>query len=397
MLYSSQRIALLGLALGPAVLVLWMAVSGAPEAMIDRSTPFAIVSSVLAILAVWIYGTFPHSGNLFATVERGRPARLLRQSAFRALPSDLPDEKTMRHVLQRALNPHRPSRSGGLISREPERCDSVLAQALKQVMDSWGVTDLRALAQQQVTELYLLHELMMAGPSEAGRMAQHFLKPDQVLLIHEQVQAIRSRRQEFDAQLAVFEATMALWSSSKDRKTSSCDLRAKLEAMKTPDPDLWHSFVLMHDPSKPDHREAALWIVSQPECQQATVAAYLARIVLDGHAEAAARGSRAREDRAFLNRVRRVLEQWNDGLYCSDALGLDPEDMLCGREEDFRAALQRLAAAGKTYLWPMPQDLFRSFPGRAPEPRPAWSLPEGRLVVQPRIGDYVSYLRLKPV
>lgn len=397
MLVSSQRIALLGLALGPALVMFWMSLHGASREMIQNAAPFAVVSSVLAAVSVWIYGTFPQEGHLFESRQMNRPARLLRRSAHRSLPSDLPDRNTMVSVLNRALAPVVPGPVDALVTKEPERPETVLKEAFGQILQSWKTPDIKRLETPQVTELYLLHQLLMAEPADAGRMAELFLKPEQVLLIHEQVNSLRIQRRVFDRQLGLFRATHGLWKKQLDRPRPALDLCEALQALGVADVDLWHHVVADHTPARPDHRQAALWIALQRQCSQATVATFLSRLILDGHVEAAARGVRAEGDQSFVAGVRKVLDQWNRGYYRDDSLCLTPAEMVCGLDGDMRKALDGIGAAMGGDPWPMPKDMMRPFPGRPVEPRPAWSLSSGRLAMQPKIGDYVEYLRLKSV
>ena len=114
-------------------------------------------------------------------------------------------------------------------------------------------------------------------------------------------------------------------------------------------------------------------------------------MVLDRHLEAVAIGRRAGDDQKFVQGVRRVIDQWNYGFYDRQTFALDPVDCLVGREDDFRLATTRASRARGSYAWPMPKDLFRPYPGRAPDPRPAWDIAGRGLIAQPGIEDYVAH------
>lgn len=266
----------------------------------------------------------------------------------------------------------------------PLGADQGVAIALRRVMQIRGQSSIAALTRDDTVELYTLHRLLLAPADEAGTLAALFHRPDMMLGIRDEVARMAARRAEHDRNKAVFDATDRLW-RSLPWAGGPVGLLLSLQSLETPDPDLWHKVVLEHDPSCPEQRAAALWCVRQRSCDRATVAAFLAAVMLDGRLAAAAR----RGDRIWLDAVLDVIEAWNSGTYKTQALALSPADCLMGRASEVSQALNALAKITGEACWPEPQGLCVEYKGRAMLPRDNWCVAKGRMLSPPVLPDYI--------
>ncbi len=358
---TGQRVFLTGLGLGPAIAVI---VLPASALALPVSLALAGAASVYAILS----SLRAHAGES-GFARSGTP--LLRASVLRDPALDLPDLATMRGHIAATLAMHTP-RDG----KPPLRTQSV-AIALRRIMRAWACPEPDALNLEEVTELFLLDRLLHAPVEDAVELAEQFRRPDLVLAMRDEVDSQAARRAELDRQAALFRATAALWQGGSSGEPE--DLLAALRALPFADIDLWHHLVTSHDPQDPAQRSAALWCLGQPECDQATVAAYLSHVAADGQLQAAAR----RGDQAFLDAVLGLIEAWNRGAYGTRELALDPADTVATDAPRLAAELDALADITGSARWPEPRGLFAEYTGRPPRCRAFWCLRTGRVQTRP--------------
>lgn len=322
-----------------------------------------------------------------AKTGSGRAPDLLRRSAHRRLPEDLPPPDERRARLAARLDPPaetalpRPPELPGLVV--PDRPETQLARILSSVAAHWGVEDPARLTDAQVLELHLFDRLLTGTPEEAGRLAQLFRNPDQALTLRDAIGALARYRSDFDEQLAALEATRNVWAAQAATPRPSALLQA-LRQLDGADPDLWHKVVTEHDPRDAGQAAAAQWCALRGDCDQATVAIYLAGLAAGGRLGAAARAG----DERWLAGVRQVILQWNSGHYRRNEIALDPPEAVREAGKPFAAALERLAALTGRPRWEEPRGVFTDYSGRSPRPRTAWDLKTGRLRRAPDPGDY---------
>ncbi|ETX30032.1 hypothetical protein RISW2_20280 [Roseivivax isoporae LMG 25204] len=308
---------------------------------------------------------------------------LVRRNPSASLP---PPEARRAHVALRlagpALEDPDPAEVGGQV---PQHADAAIAAILARIAGVWGVFRCDDLSDGQVLDLFMLDRVLTLPPDEAGGLATLFRHPDRVLSLRDKVAEIAERRRRFEESCGALEATRTAWRAQSGRTSGRTDLVAALQSLGAPDQDLWHKVVTEHDPEDPDQAMAALWCVRQRNCDQASVAIYLGALAASGQLDRAARAG----DLAFLAEVRRILEQWNAGLYLRREIALEPPDQVVDCAPMLSAALTRAAAVTGTPRLPDPVGLFVEYRGRLPQPRDAWSLRTG-LVRAPRPADYLD-------
>lgn len=303
----------------------------------------------------------------------GGNARLLRRSALRTPPPDLPDARTRRDMVAVALRAATVSDAG-----VPPDHKSAIARIVLRVIQERGCSGPGDISDNTTTELVLLLRLLRAKPGEAGALAQLFQHPDVVLDLRDEVMAVMHRRAAYDRDFAALEATQALWSAGRTRFDS---LRSALAALGTPDQDLWHRVVL-HDGAG----AAALWCVSQPTCDRATIAAFMQAVVRQDALFAAL----DRGDQNYLETVQAVLKRWNVGGYGLSEIAYQPEAGDPDWAKALSAAFDRLAEQTGKQRLPDPCGLFSPVQGRAPRDRSHWDLEEARLVSPPDASAYLD-------
>ncbi|WP_146584959.1 hypothetical protein [Puniceibacterium confluentis] len=311
---------------------------------------------------------------------------LLLRSAHVRPPVDLPAPDDQRRHLIRRLSSHHDRPAPGQDLSEPESEGNAISATLSRVIEIWNGTAPGSLTPEQVTELYLLEQVISGSADRAGALAQLFRKPDVVLEIRDRIGEIRRRRSAFEHQRSIYDATLRLWRNQSDKRCPAALLTA-LRALDAPDPDLWHRVILEHDATCPAQRAAALWCASQPSCDRASVASYLGALAADCQLDDAV----LRGDNSWLDGVRSVIEAWNSGRYPQRNLALAPADAVLNAGPALSAMLDRLAEQTGTARWPDPRGVFAEYHGRMPRPRAAWSLEKGRLTAPPDLADYVDF------
>ncbi|SMX39248.1 hypothetical protein [Maliponia aquimaris] len=357
------RFILAGLAVGPAAVATVLPASG-----------------VLVPLGL-VVGGAGSAWALFVSLRDGKqhPRRrgpaLLTPATLRRRPRDLPPIGDQRRALAETLVAAVDLRTEP--DAPPTRATAV-ARILARVLDSWQMADTADLPRDLTITLTLLERLLTADPGEAGRIAQMFRRPDLVLALRDEIDEVAQVRAAYDRAFAAFQATRVVQAADPAPR----DLVEAFLSMGVPDIDLWHRIVTEHDPDSPALRRAALWCVLQPQCDRATVAAYLARVTHEGQLTRAAR----RGDRAYLDRVARVIRNYNAGAYTRQELAFVPA---AGAAQSQAEELDALADLTRTPRLPDPHCAVIALDGRKPRPRPAWDLANGRLVRPPMRADYL--------
>ncbi len=373
MISQKFRMIFSGLAAAPVLTVALASIHGDMRAFLSGSVAMTGVASVAATIR-W-RPLRPGRRNF---ISLGNPGPL------RSTPRDLPSPNRQREVLARALSPA----EDGPVDDRPVSREEAVSWILHRSLSAWhsGHTDsaLTDLPAPRLLTLYLLARLLTSSPGEAGEIAQHFRRPDAVLSMRDEVDNLARIRAEWDRDQRIWMATHWLW-TRQAQDTPSASLAEALEQLGPPDIDLWHRVVTEHDPDNPDQAAAAFWCLRQPACDRATVAAYLARIVLDGRLVAAAR----KGDTQVLTEVRGIIDRWNAGVYKTGDLGIDPPQTVTDAAPRLPDTLRDLEQATGD-RWPAPAGAFTRRDGRPPRPRPAWDLATGQLTTEPQREDYLD-------
>jgi hypothetical protein len=326
------------------------------------------------------------AGSFLATISMFRPEirprnaklRLMRRSALRTPPMDLPKEAAMRDMLALELR-----RVACADPAMPPDADTAVAQIVSRVMSGRRKPSIAALTRDDVVELILLRRLLRAGPHEAGALAQLFQRPDVVLDLRDEVQSIAARRASYERDMRALEATRWQWAQMRSDRAGMTLVKA-LQRLDASDIDLWHRVVAEHDPSDPAQRAAAFWCVRQVDCDRATLALFLADVIARDAIPAAARSG----DEALLETVAAILAEWEAGAYATAELHSLPAGRLEAARQGLSAALDGLALSSGRRRWPDPIGLFEPHAGRAPRPRNHWDLARGVILRAPDPDDY---------
>ncbi len=364
---TGQRIALTGLALAPALVLLPSPLAGLPLAigLTGACSAYALLLSLRQSTA---------NSDMART---GTP--LLRGAALRSPPVTVPELHHLRAEVSQMLTPAPPHPL-----QVPPDAHEALRRALSQVIVAWGRPAPSALSRDELVELFILARLLRATPQEAGELAQAFRRPDAILDVRDAVKEQVARRAIFDRGYAAFEATRQLW--RQQGQGAEVSLLGLLQALPSPDPDLWHHVVLQHDPKDPDQRAAALWCLRQRSCDRATVALYLSWISADGRLEQAARDG----DRSYLDALREIVGTAAQEGYLSQELALSPKAAVAESGAAVAATLKHVSEVTGDARWSLPKGLFVEYDGRAPMPRAHWDVANGALRRAPDLHDYVD-------
>ena len=137
------------------------------------------------------------------------------------------------------------------------------------------------------------------------------------------------------------------------------DLVAFLET--TPrDPGLWHCMAGAVE--APADCAAAFWIMSQPECDQATVSNFIK--AHDFKTEFIA--LRSCDRILWADQIGAVLDRWAAGFYTDQRFFSYPADDKT--QHRFRESNAFIAKALGRPSWPVPEGLFKRFDGTIPDP-----------------------------
>lgn len=380
-----KRLLLGGIALGPTFAVVFL-----PLPVMGTFTELALASvGGLVALAASIQNrparprlTAPPLADTRSSTPLLHPAAQSQKIQSRTVPHPT----TMRQALQTTLSGlnHLPP------AVEPITRDGAIAQILNRFLHRWGAQDANTLAAQELTELYLIDQLLRGSPGEAGRIAQLFQHPNVLIDLRDELDKIAARRARYDRAHNAFLATSAFWDRIKNGQHPGTLLQA-LKSLQAPDIDLWHRVVVEHDPQDPEQRAAALWCLRQKTCDRATVAAFFGRVAYENLLQQAAR----LDDQGFLDAVRDLIDQWNDGTYRTSEIAL-PKDDVAQADPVLRAALDALAQMTQSARWPEPHGIFAAYPGRPPRTRKQWNLSRAMLAAPPRLSDYVDLPHPQP-
>ena len=366
----AQRVYLASLAIGPALAVL---VVPLPALGLAETLLLGGLGGVYALVAAFS----------LKKQRRKRTSASLLSVPHSALPCDLPPFPALHDRLMRSLYPLPEG------PQVPPGRDDAIAAILNRFLTGWNHAGADMLTPQETLELALLDRLLRASPQEAGALAQLFTRPDLMLALRDEVQAVAHARAIHDRDRHAFEATLRLWLRQLTG-TAPTDLAEALKGLGAEDPDLWHHVVLTHDRTDPAQRAAALWCIEQPGCDRATIAVYMA----DPATSDALRRAIETGETGYPNRVRAVIDALNDGRYPDAALALDPVDAVAHAAPGFAAMLTALAEQAGDRRWPDPCGLFTAYPGRAPRNRAHWDLSTGRLRAAPLRDDYIDMDRV---
>ncbi len=357
------RILLAGVAIGPALIIALMPVSA-----------IGISVGILMSATGSGYAVLASMRGRRKSVHRAGPA-LMRRGSLRRSQKELPPPDDQRAALADALS------AAVEVRAEPEAPPTratAIARILSRMLTGWKMTDLNDLPPDLTAALSLLERLLNAEPGEAGRLAQFFQRPDLVLGLRDEIDRIDRTRARYDRAFAAYEATRLLQAADPPPR----DLGEALERLDAPDTDLWHWIVQEHDPADPAQREAALWCVTRPSCDRASLAAYFARLPEGAQLQAAARAG----DQAFLKRIKHLIARCNASYYTVQEIAYTPPPDAIERLTQELDALATLTGQPR---WPDPQCVLMSLEGRAPRPRRSWDLATGRLTEPPHRADYL--------
>jgi hypothetical protein len=367
---SSQRIRLTMLALVPAGYAL----------VIPWPHSWAWLASLLAAgsaLGAWV-GSF----DLRTTALRDSDGDLiLKPKGLQNLQGQFPKLQKMRdditrisHYCPELLHPTAP----------PSR-DEALCRILRRFQKSWDCANPDALSREEVTVLYALIRIVRGSEAEANTLAQQFKDPSKPLGVRWSIQEISRTYDQFKRDHRAFLATQLQFEHAEQGKTPR-DLLSGLRGLKSKDIDLWHRVILEHDPKDPAQRDAALWCLQQPECDRASIAAYMGYVAADGTLRAAAKT----RDQAYLDAITQILHNWNKGVYQTHEIALDPSDAMIREGERFAQCLDQVAAITGQPSLPMPRRMFTNYPGRPPKRRDHWCLHTGTVRQAPQLSEYIA-------
>ncbi|PYG31158.1 hypothetical protein C8N36_105217 [Pelagimonas varians] len=359
------RILLTGMALGPA-LAAALPLSGIAVAVSGLGSAYALMASMRLE---------PIRIRKFTSGGR-RAETLLQSDLSNAQKRKLPNQDFMLRELLRVMSVGREFQPPGA----PPCRDNVIALTLRGLMLGWKTKDLTKLSELQRCELYLINTLLRSDPGEAGRIAQLFARPETMLDLRDEIDAIALRRTAFDRDYGAFVATRDLWTNGAD---TARPMIALLQGLGAADIDLWHHVVTRHDLSNPDQRRAAVWCLQQKDVNRSTVAAFFGRLAK----EQALRTALAQGDTEFLTAVQGLIGAWNDSFYKLSELALSPAldvRTLKPLFEDELEYMQEHAGGGG---WIAPHCLFVEYDGRAPRNRDLWDLHRSCLTQPPRQAD----------
>ena len=283
----------------------------------------------------------------------------MRRGALRRLRRELPSAADQRATLAGCLRHLGEAETAW----HPETAQASRARALEMAMVSLGARELDEATDAQVAELFVLHRLLLSEPGEAGRLAQEFRTPAQILQLRDDLTRAAQKRAEFDRQCLAFEATCEIWESTGTGEQCLLD---KLKAMAAPDPDLWHHIVQNYDVSDPVEEQIALWCLAQPQIEKATVALFLRRVLACDRPEEAVR----KGDLAFLAVLRAHLSAYPrlKNRTIGIATAADPK----GAHAAAMALLSRVAEATGTERPTLPGDVYSGLTGRTVQRRDHW-------------------------
>ncbi|MGP6087617.1 hypothetical protein [Antarctobacter jejuensis] len=357
------RILLTWVAIGPALILVMMPISviGVPVGIALSATG----SGYAALVSL---------RGKRSSARRIGPA-LLRRSGLTRARKELPAPDDQRMALADALSA---AVEGRAEPEAPPTRATAIARILSRMLTGWKVSDLSELPDDLTMALSQLERLLNADPDEASRLVQQFQRPDLVQGLREEIDRIAADRARYERALAAFRATIRLQATA----TAPRDLGDALQSLGVPDTDLWHRIVLEHDPADPVQREAALWCVSRPNCDRATVAAYFSRLPENAQLVAAALDG----DNAFLQRVKHLISRSNAAYYTMSEIAFKPMPETASR---LATELDALAALTNEPRWPDPQSALETLEGRDPRPRRGWDLATGRLTEPPHRADYL--------
>ena len=339
------------------------------------------VASLIAIIAIRF--SIPAGDARLATQRSTEKPRLLTKRAGNALAGDLPPTKHMRARVDWLLA-HQPlTKAYGAFGGEPDSVDRAISRVVRLIANTWKKPTSLHMAPEQLTDIYVMDQLLRAKPEDAGRLAQLFRDPSRMLEIRDQIAALGQQNERFNRHKNAYSAMWSMWSNRQncDHRLSQVDT---LAAMSHPDPDLWHQIIAEHDPDQPDQRNAALWCALQPECDRASVALFLALSATQSTLVYAAETG----DRVFLDGVHQIIQQWNNAVYHRHEFALDPPELVMRAAGEFDLALTELSQILDIPVWPMPKSAFTEYSGISPKPRPCWDMHNGGLVRKPMVPDY---------
>lgn len=311
--------------------------------------------------------------------------RLLRYGSLSRLHADLPPVETQRATVIGAMDLTQGAKPVVLDLNEPETMEAARAAMVRQVLTSFGYDSVEDLPEKTLAELYLFVDLLTTTPGNAGRLAHYFRKPPEVLDLRDQLQIIAEDRARFEQQQITFQSARSFWRTAG--KSGTGGLLESLQSLRFSDTDLWHYVVAHHDLNNPEQREAAQWCLMHPNCDQATLAVYLRRMLDSGTLDHAV----AQNDQARLDVVRSVVQRWVGSDGTQQVLDIAASDDPTADMARLTALLDKIATITDTPRWPLPVGVFGALPGRETLPRDHWCLDTGRMRAAPRWNDYVAF------
>jgi hypothetical protein len=372
-----QRVLLAAMAVMPAIFVyLTLPYTSSLTSAVWWDSALVVLAVLFSVLAIWLT-----TRELSSVALRDDGAfSLLRPDVRHQAKRDLPDPEARRETVHRVLLGPIATEQSSLWNTPPS-FDDALRHAVKRILNAWEMAGVEMASDDDILELYLYCRVMQANAPEAGRLAQLFLKPDQILDMRDHLQAIGRAYHRFVTQASQFESVECLW---ENRHSFEGGLIEHLEALKQPDADLLHHIVLTHEPRFKPQMEAADWCLKSANCDKATVAAYFVRVIEDQLLVRALRVG----DIAAIQRMSDILHLWNDGFYTQSELRLDLKGMASvyerGLFEEFETAKRLFPGVDLA----KPMRLFKDYKGRPPRCRRNWSLTRGRMTSPPREEDY---------
>lgn len=212
-------------------------------------------------------------------------------------------------------------------------------------------------------QVYLLY-LATGRDTNLAAVAMLRLEPD-----------MRNRAGQLGARMAKAKQVWDKWQAMQEAyarhrtpdpvEVPNGDLLAQLQAV-DPDPDLWHEILLDIDFDNPAHLQVVDWIVSQPECDKATIRSLGMTLNIFEYLDAEEKPHSPDIGRL----VRKMMQRWTSGAYKDDALAeaiseQNPKD----HEPTYCRTEAEIVARGGVLAWPFPIDFFRRSVGRLPQSR----------------------------
>ncbi|MBM1631942.1 hypothetical protein JQV27_03780 [Sulfitobacter mediterraneus] len=281
-------------------------------------------------------------------------------------------------------------KAGSQIPRGPSMAE-FLGEISREIGSVQPVVKGKGMSVDQLAERAAIYRLILSPKTDAENVVALFKDTNAARALRSRAEMHQRNVDAFEAQKRAYQDALSDWEhhGNNPRYHEEEDFVGLLRDAKTNDRDLWHVVACDVERGSKVDEDALFWILAQPDCDSATVAAFVNRYIAQGYVASRIARESKKNNTQFADTFAAVIERWNDGFYKTETLDFTDWDFeAC--EPAFLKQREKVRHMIGREPWGIPKDLFKPYPGKSTQPTLYYRHGMGLMDLPPRSEDYFS-------